>query len=599
MEDAGMRMTRAERGDFRFEDPRQAELYDLLRRLVGEGPASFYRDSCWHMAMGPPMEAVTHQVGHLVREIDAALLGMLGSVTSSGDLEEDDPLEDENRRQAVEAVMETFSISENARANKAKSLVSALTQESRSQRIHSVLDALDIPEDDPIRGPWISPSRGAHSWAHRDQLLPPRPLNDEFRQFWEQMQKVWLVVLRRFETRFTDSFPLIDRLLLLEHPTNDDVSEFQAGVPNTVVTYEYFFAKMTDARWIDPLRRKHFFDRPPGPEVNEDGTVFVPPWPQSRLLARIAGVDPDKVKEVILGAPTTANVLVHEDFTEAALIMSPRLAAEVVPKATGGLDSPYYTSVLPRNLGKLVAHLAGGGLTEEAFGLARELLVVVPQEGQGEEAALLTTRDPRPRFRPPEIYGEVIEACLVPLVRAAGERAFDTLCDLLEDAIRVSLDLRTGEEAEELPYEDGLYVLRPAIEDSPYNADRGQLGEMSIYYLLSAVRDAGDRIAVADPSAVPRLIQALESKRNETFDRLALHLLRNVPDAPGVPDLIAERLKDRLASSSPGLFHEYALLLRDRFEDLSAEDRDEILRRINEGPPQEELESMRRYREHG
>jgi hypothetical protein len=142
-------------------------------------------------------------------------------------------------------------------------------------------------------------------------------------------------------------------------------------------------------------------------------------------------------------------------------------------------------------------------------------------------------------------------------------------------------------------------VLRPAIEDSPYNEDRGQLGEMSIYYLLSAVRDAGDRIAVADPSAVPRLIQALESKRNETFDRLALHLLRNVPDAPGVPDLIAERLKDRLASSSPGLFHEYALLLRDRFEDLSAEDRDEILRRINEGPPQEELESMRRYREHG
>jgi hypothetical protein len=51
------------------------------------------------------MEAVTHQVGHLVREIDAAMIGMLGSVTSSREPEvEDDPLDNEDRRRAVDDV---------------------------------------------------------------------------------------------------------------------------------------------------------------------------------------------------------------------------------------------------------------------------------------------------------------------------------------------------------------------------------------------------------------------------------------------------------------------------------------------------------------
>jgi hypothetical protein len=305
------------------------------------------------------------------------------------------------------------------------------------------------------------------------------------------------------------------------------------------------------------------------------------------------------VKEIILEIPPTDNVRVHEDIAEATRAMPPRLAAEVAPKAAEGLDSLYYATALPRSLSELVAHLARGRRTEEALGLARELLVLVPQEGQGEEATLLTTRDPRPRFRPPEVYREVIEVCLAPLVDAAGERAFETLCSLLEDAIRISLDLRVGKEAEELPCEDGLYMLRPAIEDSPYNEDHGPLGEMSMYQLLSAVRDAGERIAATDPSAVARLVETLESRRNETFDRLAFHLLGNFPDAPGAADLSAKRLKGKLTSISPGLFHEYALLLRDRFKDLPDEDRAEILRSINEGPPQEELESVRRYREHG
>lgn len=47
------------RSVFRFEDPRQEEIFARLNRLVGSGPALFfYRDACRHMAAEYPMDTV-------------------------------------------------------------------------------------------------------------------------------------------------------------------------------------------------------------------------------------------------------------------------------------------------------------------------------------------------------------------------------------------------------------------------------------------------------------------------------------------------------------------------------------------------------------
>lgn len=593
MEEAGPGGNRFERGEFRLEDPRQRALHRLLRSLVGEGPASFYRDACEHMAADPPMRAVTHQVGHLVREIDAALIGMLGPVTSGGG-EQEDPLEDEGRRRAVEALLEAFGVPGSARADKAYRIAQQLTRPSRPQQIRSVLAALGIAEDETMRKGWISPSRGAHSWAHRDQLLPPRPPDQEFYRFWEQTQAVWLAVLERFETRFTDSFPLIDELLAVEEPTRAHVAEFQEKLPNTIVTYDRFFGGMTDARWIELLQAKHFFDRPPAPEANENGAVFVAPWPQSRLLARIADTDPEKVRDIILSVPRTENVSVHADFAEAALKMPAELAIEVARRAADGIGSPYYAVSLVRSLASLVAYLAQAGAVEEATGLARQLVALVPPMDRDDDTPLVT-RDPVPRFRPPEIYEEVLGTAVDPLMDAAGVTAFEMLCDVLEGALRDSAMAGEDEDDRALPREDALYILRPAIEESSLNRYQGSLGEAAIYHLLVAVRDAAGRISDADPTSLPSLLAILESRDNETFQRLALHLLRTRSEETGARALIGERLKGKTASLTPGMFHEYAVLLRENFGRLSPEDHAQILGVIGDGPPEEELRTMREY----
>lgn len=53
---------------FRFQDPRQERIFRGLR-LVGPGPASFYRDACQLMAAEPLLESSAHLVAHLLREI--------------------------------------------------------------------------------------------------------------------------------------------------------------------------------------------------------------------------------------------------------------------------------------------------------------------------------------------------------------------------------------------------------------------------------------------------------------------------------------------------------------------------------------------------
>jgi hypothetical protein len=74
----------------------------------------------------------------------------------------------------------------------------------------------------------------------------------------------------------------------------------------------------------------------------------------------------------------------------------------------------------------------------------------------------------------------------------------------------------------------------------------------------------------------------LERRPWRVFHRLALHLLRLFPHVE--PFLVAERLTDRARFDAPGLRHEYALLARDHFGQLSANEQALILRWIEAGP---------------
>jgi hypothetical protein len=511
------------------------------------------------MAADPPMETTTHLVGHCLREIEGALLELLASVvgdTGSGTSTADDGEQEEKHK----------------------------------DKIRRILQGLEIAQDEPVAREWLKLAGEPPKWAHRSSLAPPRPVDEDFRDFWEKTQIVLHEVLARFETRFSGSLALLDGLVARLEPGKKDVAMLLNRIPNTAVTYRYFFDSMVDARWLQPLRRKGLFKQPPEPQPTEEGGVRVALWPQSGFLARMAGQNPEIVRSIILeDIPTTENVYVYEDIAKAACDMPPDLAAEMWPKAIEGLGSPYY-SRLPQELGDLVGHLARGDQAEEALKLARELLAVesetvVPERLYG-GMTWPGTVEPRARFEPVDLYKEILEACVVPLIEKIGVQAIAMLCDLLDEAVGIMLS--SYDEAD--PYHDSLYVEMPIIGEPERNFEGGPA-----HVLVSAVRDACEWLANEEPDTVPRMVQILEEKDREVFDRLVFHLLRRVYEA--TPEVVGEEIDDRLIEKarnfSEGLRPEYALLARVRIAGMQEARREQLFRRIEEGPLPEWLELRR------
>jgi len=338
---------------------------------------------------------------------------------------------------------------------------------------------------------------------------------------------------------------------------------------------KYFLEKLQDVEWLRPLTERGFFAKPPKPEKDESkGTIGFPPWPESRYLARMASVNPEMVFKVIIQIPDTENASVNEDLVDAALAMPPDLAAKLVEKAKAWARSSYQL-FLPEKLGNLVAHLARGGETDVALDLARVLLEVLPDQKRQKK-----TIDDDTYGLPPEAtarfdqwdYEETLKKHIPELVKAAGIRAFDFLCDLLETAIRLSR--RDGEKG--VP-EDYSYIWRPAIEEHPQN-----IGHSLKDSLVTSIRDAAESIIQTESVNIKVLVDRLESRPWRVFHRIALHLLRCFPDVSS--ELIAERLTDHDLFEDGCCRHEYTMLLGGCYSLLSPQQRKVILGWIEQGP---------------
>ncbi len=346
-------------------------------------------------------------------------------------------------------------------------------------------------------------------------------------------------------------------------------------------TRRYFFGRLTRAEWLLPLRERGFFDNPPKP-IETEGQIRFPIWPEGGYLARIAALAPETVLDIALHVPDTGNIRVHEDLGEAALAMPPDLAARLVPKAGSWLDVPEQI-LLPDTLRKLLVRLADGGQVDAALELAGALLALRAEE---RVFGSLTFTEPRSRFDVWD-YQELIKEAVPRLVDAAGVEALSLLCDVLEDAAEISQGSRDPESSENVPYDDGFYIVRPAIVDHAQNEPYGLEDA-----LITAVRDAAERLVIEEKASARSLVETLERKGWRIFYRLALHLLWRFPNA--APDLVAERLTDRRRFDDPASRHEYALLARRCFETLDSVAKQTILGWIEAGP---DLGRLRERRE--
>jgi len=529
---------------FAFGDPRQERIYRLLG-LIGPGPAAFYRDACWMMSDANPLASTTHLVGHLLREIDSSIRAVLKTVTEK--------------------------------------------PKGHKDEIKAILAALEIPDNDPVAKAWLSLAGqdndyGLHARAHRDALSRPRSLDAEFNQFWNDIQNALDRVLEKFEDRYTAWHKQLDEIAKKDAPTSEDTDFIRNHCPNNLVAMGDFFNQLKTPVWIEPLSKTGLFDHPPEPEVDvTTGGRRIWAWPQSRYLARVAELAPNEVLKVILEIPETTNSWVHMDYVEAALHMPPELAAQLVPKMQKWILNDF-GSVMPMKMGNLLGNLAKGNQIDPALELARSMLTLVPppqtviatDKEEDEFSKIFRHQDPKPKFDSWE-YGEIIKNNLPRLVEKARDQALSMLCDLLEEAVRLS----------RLPGEkptanDISHSWRPAIEDHGQNSDHDTKSK-----LVEAVRDAGEAIVRTDQTKVATLVKLFRKRRLQIFLRLAHHLLRTFPDA--APELLTKTLMCRGLFNKTSLWHEYALMLQESFHRLSKENQSKILGWVAAGPNKEKI----------
>src|SRR5262249_42081240 len=97
-------------------------------------------------------------------------------------------------------------------------------------------------------------------------------------------------------------------------PTPDQVTKAVALLGRKE-QYRYVFDRLENPLWLAPLHKKGFFRKPPPPQAQvKEGTVAIPPWPESRYLARMAKLPEAylQVREIALAIPNTENILVQQ-----------------------------------------------------------------------------------------------------------------------------------------------------------------------------------------------------------------------------------------------------------------------------------------------
>jgi hypothetical protein len=349
-------------------DSRQREIHRLLL-LVGGEPAAFFLDTCRLMDGDYRLEATTHVVGHLLRELDHALRAVLRPIVPG------DRWPPRN------------------------------SPDANGKQVEAICDALGIANGDPFRAFWCDYARPLHGWAHRYSRAAPRPVDERFREVWVQGQIVVHRLAQRIEANYTLALPLVDNLAA----GTPDVERFRQEFLHSTVALDRFYQRAS-VDWLEPLRREGVFASAPALVYADDGTISYSRWPAGRFLARIAPVAPAAVIDIGL-ALDTDNPEAHESLLDAALAIDANEAARLVPHVERWLQMPGQWQ-LPFKTRELVTHLINGGQLNGGLGLLRALINSCVERNQ-------------------HLDSEIVREATTTIFPAAGVAGLELLAELL------------------------------------------------------------------------------------------------------------------------------------------------------------------------
>lgn len=346
----------------------------------------------------------------------------------------------------------------------------------------------------------------------------------------------------------------LDSLLAIEHPTPDDVERLQRNLLRPAQR-RYFFGRLDHPGWAKPLADAKVFGNPPERVVDpETGAWSTRAWPEGEYLARVAGMDPETVVQVLREIPKDLeNPAVWNLVAEAASSMPPDFARRLVTPLTKALKHAP-AIIYPEAVARLIAHLAKDG-RKEAFKLADYLLFVPdspPEMSDGNSDFVLTLRT---AWMLPRLESNALDVFL-----NSGLRALESLDAEKTVQMLLAKINRIQQLAERLGIGGSWGLWHDAFEDA---ADREKIPGL----VASATAELAERFASSEAKTAKTTLSILDGYNGRIFQRIRYRVLA----AAG--KYLQKKLDSVIASQEaiePELpAREIAALLRSQFSNAS------------------------------
>ena len=308
----------------------------------------------------------------------------------------------------------------------------------------------------------------------------------------------------------------------------------------------YFFSRLSNPLWIQPLVKRGIFQSPPKIRYFDDGYVQFPRWPELQYLKNVSCDVPDQVVNLVLGLPKVDNPSVYDDIMEIALQLHGEESKKLMPKILESLElEPPLKS---NQYVKLLSHWAKENQVEPALALSKILVAFLPdsqerdkrkrrRENQQDLDAIATMvaatqLEPSPRIGSWE-YGEILSKC----IRVLAEKEPYKVAILLIDTTADMICLRTHQDdlAKNIDFSDAW--CERLFDTESDHADP----ENALIYTLTA---ACETVYQISPDAVVALDTELRYQKWRVFKRLRQHLYAQYPSQqtkPWIQELILAR----------------------------------------------------------
>lgn len=361
-------------------------------------------------------------------------------------------------------------------------------------------------------------------------------------------------------------------------PTPETVNQAVASMVR-LEQQRYFFDRLENPNWLEPLKKKGFFSTPPTPKRDEErGTIEFQAWPAARYLSRMAPLAPDVVSSIILSVPETDNPFVVRDFLKAALSMPGEIAARIAEKLGALIRTPFLVGA--EMVGQLAVNLARAGKREQAFTVLRAALEIVPDPRPIADELKSFDRDyrheARTRIRPYE-YELILQRNMHELATLLGVELVRMLAKLLVRSLELEYVRDKGSAGK---VEDYSYIWFSNLSSGDHRESPKRL-------LISAVLAASDCVSGQGATEFVQVRAILSAQKFKVFERIELEVISRHLDI-GREAALA-KLTDKHLFDDLGVRPEYYSLSGKAFGLLDPDQKAEILQWIDQGLDRQKL----------